>query len=116
MLHEEMQDFTCPMVVIGSDMVSLYPNLDVTRVCEMMQEAILISPIILENVDYTWHKARYEGEWTTWESGQWGFPQVIITEQEKNDVVATVVRIMTEAMFLRHYYMFGGKVYSNATF
>ena len=47
---------------------------------------------------------------------QWGFPQVIITEQEKNDVVATVVRIMTEAMFLRHYYMFGGKVYSNATF
>ena len=36
----------------GSDVVRLYPNLDVTRVSEMRLEAILRSPIIWENVDY----------------------------------------------------------------
>ena len=33
----------------------------------------------------------------------------MLTEQEKKDLVATVVRIMTEAMFSRHYYTFGEK-------
>ena len=55
-------------------------------------------------------KARYEGEWTVWKSEgdteQWVFPQVILTDQE----TATVVHIMTETMFPRHYYTFGGKV------
>ena len=52
MLQEEVQDYTCPMVIVGSDVVSLYPSMDVTRCSELMKEAILSSPIVWDNVDY----------------------------------------------------------------
>ena len=50
-LPEMVQDFTCPMVLIGSDVVSLYPNLDITRVAKMMKEAIGISTMKFEGID-----------------------------------------------------------------
>ena len=33
-LKEDLQDFSIPIVMIGGDVVSLYPNLDVNRVAE----------------------------------------------------------------------------------
>ena len=36
-LPEELQDYTCPMAVIGNDVVSLYPNLDVKQVAKNMK-------------------------------------------------------------------------------
>ena len=42
---------------------------------------------------------------------QWVFPRVTLTPEEKKDLVATVIEIVTEAMFNTHFYTFGGKVY-----
>ena len=50
-LPEMIQDYTCPMVLIGSDVVSLYPNLDIRRVSKMMKEAVLKSTLKIEGVD-----------------------------------------------------------------
>ena len=41
MLQEEIQDCTCPMVIIGSDVASMYPSMDVARCSELMKEAVL---------------------------------------------------------------------------
>ena len=146
MLEEEIQDYTCPMVVVGSDVVSLYPNLDVTRCSEIMKEAILRSPIKWDNMDYLecaryvalnwshekcrasrlrrilpWRRksrgsrpgmkgdgprGKYRGD-----TEQWIFPRVVLTDEEKKELVATVVQIMTEALFRNHFYTFGGKTY-----
>ena len=41
MLQEKIQDYTCPMVIIRSDVASLYPGMDVARCSELMKEAVL---------------------------------------------------------------------------
>ena len=51
-LPEDLQNFNCPMVCIGSDVVSLYPNLDIGEVSKKMKEAILNSPITWQDIDY----------------------------------------------------------------
>ena len=52
MLPEDRQDYMSPMVLVGSDVVSLYPNLDVARVSKMMGEAVRLSPLKWEGVDW----------------------------------------------------------------
>ena len=51
-LHEDLQDQTVPMVAIGSDVVNLYPNLDIVKVVEAVQQAIMESPVQFEDVDF----------------------------------------------------------------
>ena len=52
------------MVLIGSDVVSLYPNLEVQEVVKSVNEAIVESRIIWEEIDYL-EGARYLAlDWT----------------------------------------------------
>ena len=51
MLPEDIQDHCSPMTVIGSDVVALYPNMEVERAAEIMKEAILRSTMEFKNVD-----------------------------------------------------------------
>ena len=51
-LPEDLQDFTVPMVIVGGDVVSLYPNMKVKIVSGRVMEAILKSPVIWREVDY----------------------------------------------------------------
>ena len=51
-MPEDLQDFTVPMVVIGGDVVSLYPNMKIKEVSNRIMEAILMSPIKWKEVDY----------------------------------------------------------------
>ena len=55
---EQIQDFEKPMVIIGSDVVALYPNLEIKRVTENVKEAIRKSGVRFEEVDYL-EGARY---------------------------------------------------------
>ena len=57
-LPEDLQDFTCPNLIVGADVVSLYPSMDVAKVSKMMREAIMNSPVKWEGVDYA-ECARY---------------------------------------------------------
>ena len=43
---------------------------------------------------------------------QWTFPEVVLTEEEKREVMATVVGIIVELLFSTHLYTFGGEVSS----
>ena len=45
---------------------------------------------------------------------QWEFPPVVLTDDEKREVIAEVVAIATKAMFNNHYYQFGGKTFHQA--
>ena len=40
---------------------------------------------------------------------QWIFPQVNLEDHEKKELIAVVVEIVTQALFNKHYYTFGGK-------
>ena len=42
---------------------------------------------------------------------QWRFPEVTIKEEEKREVIATVVAIATKVLFSNHLYTFSNKVY-----
>ena len=55
---EDLQDFMTPMVLVGTDVESLYPNLKVAEVSKRMKEAILESEIKWEDIDYM-EAARY---------------------------------------------------------
>ena len=58
MLPEDIQDQSAPMVVIGTDVINLYPSLDIGQVVEEVREAILDTGIKFEDVDYL-EAARY---------------------------------------------------------
>ena len=146
MLVEDCQDYESPMVLIGSDVVSLYPNLDVARASALMYEAVKVSPMEWENMDWlecsryvalNWSQAQCRSSklrrvlpWRRGTRGtkpgikgagprgkargdteQWIFPQVKLEEWEKRELVAVVVEILTEALFSKHYYTFGGKFF-----
>ena len=51
-LHEDLQDQTNPMVLIGTDVESLYPSLDISQVVEDVGRAILESTIVWQDIDY----------------------------------------------------------------
>ena len=57
-LPEDLQDYSLPMVVVGSDVEALYPSLDIDRVCKMIYGAVMDSKIKWNNVDYR-EAARY---------------------------------------------------------
>ena len=46
---------------------------------------------------------------------QWRFPDVIISEEERREVVATVVSIAVKELFSNHLYTFGNKVYKQTS-
>ena len=50
-LEEDLQDFEKPMVIIGGDVVSLYPNLDIQKIVEKLDLIIKESGIKWSNVD-----------------------------------------------------------------
>ena len=55
---EDLQDFMTPMILVGTDVESLYPNLKVAEVSKRMKEAILESEMKWEDIDYM-EAARY---------------------------------------------------------
>ena len=57
-LKEDLQDYTIPMVLVGSDVVSLYPNLKVDQIIQRIEDEVKQSDIKFENVDYL-EAARY---------------------------------------------------------
>ena len=57
-LCEDLQDYTVPMVMIGADVVSLYPNLDVNKVVDRIEQEILRTDMEFSNIDYL-EAARY---------------------------------------------------------
>ena len=133
-LSEDLQDFSTPMVAIGSDVVSMYPNLDVDLVVEMIGEEVKRSGVKWTNVDWL-EAARYLAlNWTeaecrssplkrilpyrrknrTTHSGvtgagpmgkergdqeQWVFPPVTLSEGDKRELLASVIRVATQTMF-----------------
>ena len=57
-LSEDIQDYTSPMVVLGSDVVNLYPSLDITKVVKGVRDAVLDTKIKWGELDYL-EAARY---------------------------------------------------------
>ena len=51
-LPEQLQDYESKMVIIGSDVVSLYPNLEVDKVIVTIKEAISGSGVVWQEFDY----------------------------------------------------------------
>ena len=51
-LEEDLQDYTIPMVLIGADVISLYPNLDVDQVVLGIEEEVRRTDMVFSNVDY----------------------------------------------------------------
>ena len=49
---EDLQDFSLPMVLIGSDVTSLYPSLDAKEVAELLYNAVMKTNIKWTNIDY----------------------------------------------------------------
>ena len=49
---EQLQDFEKKMVIIGSDVIALYPNLDIRRVVENVKEAVKKSGTTWREIDY----------------------------------------------------------------
>ena len=145
-LPEDLQDFTIPMVLIGGDVVSLYPNMKKNEVSARVKEAILMSSIKWSEVDYL-EGVRYialnlsaeecltsglrrvvpyrrktpgsrpgirgagpRGK-TRGNQEQWVFPEIVLSEEEKREIVAMVVSLATKAMFDLHHYQFGGTTF-----
>ena len=51
-LEEDLQDFSAPMVIVGSDVESLYPNLDVDQVIRRIEEEVIRTDMEFDNIDY----------------------------------------------------------------
>ena len=141
-----IQDRNVAMVIVGSDVVALFPSLKKENVTEVAYEAVLEANIRWEGIDYL-EGARYialtqtEAECrmsslnrvlpyrrgtrgtrpgvtgagpkgkSRGDCEQWIFPRVELTQKEKDDIVATVVKIAVKQMFETHIYSFGGKRY-----
>ena len=57
-LPEDLQNYSVPMVIVGSDVISLYPNLKVEKIVERVEQEVLKTDLKFENVDYL-EAARY---------------------------------------------------------
>ena len=51
-LPEDVQDQSQPMVVVGTDVVNLYPSLDIGKVVDIVRDAVLQSRVSWEEIDY----------------------------------------------------------------
>ena len=49
---EDLQDYSLPMVLVGSDVASLYPTLDAEKVAELVYNAVMKSDIKWTNLNY----------------------------------------------------------------
>ena len=58
MLPEDLQDMSKPMIIVGTDVVNLYPSLDIRKVVKNVKEAIMESKIMWQEIDYL-EGARY---------------------------------------------------------
>ena len=64
MLEEDLHDQETPMVIIGTDVTSLYPSLDIGKVVGEVQKAVMNSEVKWSNIDYL-EAARYVAlNWT----------------------------------------------------
>ena len=52
MLPEDLQDYTTPMVIIGSDVVQLYPNLDIDQVVDVVEREVMETKLEWNDIDY----------------------------------------------------------------
>ena len=57
-LSEDLQDVSKPMIIIGTDVINLYPSLNIREVVKNVKEAILESNITWQEIDYL-EGARY---------------------------------------------------------
>ena len=55
---EDLQNFEVAMVVVGYDVISLYPNMKIDQVCEIVRQAVLTAGIKWREIDYM-EAARY---------------------------------------------------------
>ena len=146
-LEEDLQDYSIPMVVIGGDVVSLYPNLDVDMVVERIKDEVMRTDLKFSSIDYL-EATRYLAlNWSEDEvrrsdlrrvlptrrgktgtrpgmrgvgprgklrgdQEQWVWRKnIVLGEDEKTKILTEVIKIVTETMFKRHYYSFGGVTY-----
>ena len=145
-LPEDLQDYQRPMVVLGMDVVSLYPNLDIEKVGDRIREAVMKSPISWEGINYMeavryialnwsedkcrtstlrrvlpWRRSRRgtrpgirgagpKGP-DSGDTEQWVFPHVVLSQEDKLEIIGTVLSIATTEMFKHHYYSFGGQMF-----
>ena len=145
-LQEDLQDYQIPMVILGFDVVSLYPSMDISRVGDKVKEAVLKSSISWEGINYM-EAVRYIAlNWTEaqcrtsklrrvlpWrrkshgsrpgvrgagpkgpdigDTDQWVFPRVVLSDQDKLEILGAVLSIATTALFTHHFYSFGGATF-----
>ena len=57
-LHEDLQDVSKPMVIVGTDVVNLYPSLDINKVVGDVRKAVFETKIMWQELDYL-EGARY---------------------------------------------------------
>ena len=80
-LQEDLQDYTLPMVLLGTDVKNLYPSLDITQVVGEVEQAIMDSDIKWEAVDYL-EAARYVAmNWTETQCRQSGLWRILPTRR-----------------------------------
>ena len=76
-LQEDLQDMSQPMAIIGTDVVNLYPSLDIDLVVREVEGAILESGIKWEEIDYM-EGARYVAlNWTEAECRNSGLRRIL---------------------------------------
>ena len=81
---EDVQDFSLPMVLIGSDVTSLYPSLDANKVAELVYNAVMKSDIKWTNIDY-FEATRYIAlNWTEEQCKNSKLRRVLPTRRSKN--------------------------------
>ena len=86
-----VQDRSSPMVIIGSDVESLYPSLDADQVVEIVHDAVNgtrpgvtgAGPMGAESGD----------------QNQWKFRNIELSDLEKRQIVAIVMRIAVRILF-----------------
>ena len=82
-LEEDLQDYSVPMVVVGGDVVSLYPNLDVDSVVERIKDEVMRTDMKFTNIDYL-EAARYLVlNWSVEESRSSGLRRILPTRKGK---------------------------------
>ena len=80
------------MVAIGSDVISLYPNLDVNQVGDRVKQAVLRGKIKWEGIDYM-EGARYIAlNWTETQCRQSNLRKILPWRRKKNGTTRPGVR------------------------
>ena len=141
-----IQDRSKEMVIIGSDVVGLYPCMIGVSVGEECYQAVMGSGIKFEGVDYkegtrylalNWTELRCRTSrlrrvlpWRRYAKGtrpgvtgqgplgpdsgdedQWVWPKVSLTDMDRLEIVAEIVRLSVETLFTTHIYSFAGKYF-----